>query len=94
MPPPASLRPEFLQQEAALCERRAPKSPAGGTTVDDVGVGKSTNLTQALDWADRGMDFADALNLASAADCDAFASFDGDLRRRATSLGALAARAP
>jgi predicted nucleic acid-binding protein len=51
-------------------------------------------LIQALDWADRGMDFADALHLASAADCDAFASFDAELRRTAAKLGALTVRAP
>ena len=40
------------------------------------------------------MDFADALHLASAADCDAFASFDAELRRTAAKLGALTVRAP
>jgi len=40
------------------------------------------------------MDFVDTLNLASAADCDAFASFDGHLLRRAANLGTMTARAP
>ena len=35
--------------------------------------------TQALDWFEQGMDFADAMHLASAADCDAFATFDRKL---------------
>ena len=48
----------------------------------------------ALRWADRGMDFADALHLASATGCDAFASFDAELRRTAANLGALTVRAP
>lgn len=48
----------------------------------------------ALDWADQGMDFADALHLASSAACDAFASFDRDLAKTAARLGALAVRAP
>src|SRR5271167_2256295 len=36
-------------------------------------------LTQALDWAERGMDFADALHLARSSACEAFASFDRGL---------------
>jgi predicted nucleic-acid-binding protein len=51
-------------------------------------------LTQALDWAEQGMDFADALHLASAAGCVAFASFDRGLKQTAAKLGALAVRAP
>ena len=48
----------------------------------------------ALDWAEQGMDFADALHLASAAGCDAFASFDRELKKTAVKLGAPAVRAP
>jgi predicted nucleic acid-binding protein len=59
-----------------------------------VAVDEPAILTQALDWADRGMDFADALHLASAARCAAFASFDRDLRPTAAKLGAPAVRAP
>jgi predicted nucleic-acid-binding protein len=59
-----------------------------------VAVEDRSILSQALDCADQGMDFADALHLASSAACDAFASFDRDLARTATRLGALAVRAP
>jgi predicted nucleic-acid-binding protein len=51
-------------------------------------------LAQALDWAEQGMDFADALHLAGAAGCDAFASFDRALQRTAARLGAPEVRAP
>ena len=51
-------------------------------------------LTQALDWAEQGMDFADALHLSSAAGCVAFASFDRGLKQTAAKLGAPAVRAP
>jgi predicted nucleic-acid-binding protein len=51
-------------------------------------------LAQALDWAEQGMDFADALHLAGAAGCDAFASFDRALQRTAAKLGAPEVRAP
>ena len=43
----------------------------------------------ALDWAEQGMDFADALHLASAASCEAFASFDRSLERTARKVGAM-----
>jgi hypothetical protein len=48
----------------------------------------------ALDWAEQGMDFADALHLASAAGCVAFASFDRGLEQMAAKLGAPVVRAP
>jgi predicted nucleic-acid-binding protein len=48
----------------------------------------------ALRWAAQGMDFADALHLASAAECDTFASFDRALARTAAELGAPAVLAP
>ena len=48
----------------------------------------------ALDWANQGMDFADALHLASSSACDAFVSFDRRLARSAGKVGALDVRAP
>ncbi|MBI1981836.1 MAG: type II toxin-antitoxin system VapC family toxin [Methylocystis sp.] len=45
-------------------------------------------LAKALAWAERGMDFADALHLAQAGDCDGFASFDGRLAKAARRAGA------
>ncbi len=49
---------------------------------------------EALHWAEQGMDFADALHLASAAECDTFASFDRGLKQTAVKLGAPAVGAP
>jgi predicted nucleic acid-binding protein len=49
---------------------------------------------QALDWAARGVDFADALHLAQAAECDAFVSFDRRFVAAAKRLGAVRVRAP
>ncbi|MEO6264222.1 MAG: type II toxin-antitoxin system VapC family toxin [Luteimonas sp.] len=43
---------------------------------------------QALDWFAQGMDFADALHLASAEDCEAFATFDRKLVAAAKKAGA------
>lgn len=59
-----------------------------------VAVEDRSVLSQALDWADQGMDFADALRLASAGECEAFASFDRDLAQTAARLGAVAVGAP
>lgn len=57
--------------------------------VEDAGL-----LAQALEWAERGMDFADALHLASAKDCEAFASFDRRLVRQARWVGGISVRVP
>jgi len=48
----------------------------------------------ALDWVERGLDFADALHLAKAETCEAFVSFDRDLARRAVELTTVPVRSP
>jgi predicted nucleic-acid-binding protein len=48
----------------------------------------------ALEWAERGMDFADALHLAGCPSCDAFATFDRALSKMARIAGAIPVRAP
>jgi len=48
--------------------------------------------TQAFDWADAGLDFADALHLAKVADCDSFATFDARFARAANKLGPIKVR--
>ena len=45
-------------------------------------------VAQTLDWHHQGMDFADAIHLASASRCEAFATFDRKLAKRAKVLGA------
>jgi predicted nucleic acid-binding protein len=47
---------------------------------------------KALDWAARGMDFADALHLAKAHGCDAFVSFDRRFARAAAELSDIEVR--
>ena len=44
-------------------------------------------VARAVAWFRLGMDFGDALHLASSGHTDAFATFDGDLRRLAARLG-------
>ena len=58
-------------------------------TLEDPGL-----LATALDWAARGMDFADALHLASSDHCEAFMSFDRRLAAAAARLGNLIVRRP
>lgn len=43
---------------------------------------------QALDWAEGGMDFADALHLSTSGHCEAFATFDSNLSKAAKRPGA------
>lgn len=51
-------------------------------------------VAQALDWFEAGMDFADALHLASSSGADKFASFDRKLAATARRLGAMPVVAP
>jgi predicted nucleic-acid-binding protein len=48
----------------------------------------------ALEWAERGMDFADALHLAGCGSCEGFATFDRDLSKLAATVGATPVRVP
>ena len=49
---------------------------------------------KALDWAQRGLDFADALHLAKAEGCEAFVSFDQRLAAAANALSEVKVRTP
>jgi predicted nucleic acid-binding protein len=49
---------------------------------------------QALDWMEAGLDFADALHLAKAQQCDALVSFDQRFARQANRLATIKVRAP
>jgi predicted nucleic-acid-binding protein len=56
--------------------------------IPGVAVENAAAVTQALDWYEHGMDFADALHLATAQGCDGFATFDRDFIKTAARLGA------
>jgi predicted nucleic acid-binding protein len=60
-----------------------------GVTLEDPAL-----IARALEWMERGMDFADALHLTKADDCEAFVSFDRRLAAAAARLGAPRVRAP
>lgn len=49
-------------------------------------------IVNALDWVDEGLDFADALHLASRGSSDTFATFDTTLCQRATKVAGIKMR--
>jgi predicted nucleic acid-binding protein len=49
---------------------------------------------QALDWVERGMDFADALYLGAAGHCEALVTFDAAFAKAAKQVGVAKLRAP
>ncbi len=51
--------------------------------LPDIAVEDAPLVARALDWAETGLDFADALHLAAAADCATFLTFDRRLARSA-----------
>jgi predicted nucleic acid-binding protein len=59
-----------------------------------VSVENPEAASTALDWAKRGLDFANALHLAAAQGHDGFVSFDKALTRTARRLGVAAVREP
>lgn len=60
-----------------------------GISVEDEGL-----VAKAFDWAEAGMDFADALHLAAAAECDGFLTFDKRFARSGTRLSGVSITAP
>jgi predicted nucleic-acid-binding protein len=59
----------------------------GLAKLPTVVVEDRSRALRALDWAEAGMDFADALHLAGSAACSAFASFDRKLAKLSARLG-------
>jgi predicted nucleic-acid-binding protein len=56
-------------------------------SVSNVEIEDEAAVTQAIEWHERGMDFADALHVASAGRERKFATFDNRLRRKVRRLG-------
>ncbi|MBM3648378.1 MAG: type II toxin-antitoxin system VapC family toxin [Alphaproteobacteria bacterium] len=54
----------------------------------NVSVEDSVAVARAVGWFRRGMDFADALHLASSSHVDSIVTFDRGMRRRVRALGA------
>lgn len=56
--------------------------------IPGVSAEDSSTVARALDWYEQGLDFADALHLASGAGVERFATFDRSLIRKAAKLPA------
>jgi predicted nucleic-acid-binding protein len=55
--------------------------------IPTVSVENPGFVAQALDLAEQGLDFADALHLTAATDCESFATFDRNFAKRAKHAG-------
>lgn len=83
------LRSVYGHTPAQVC--RALRAFAG---LPRVSVEDPAMLAQALDLAEGGMDFADALHLLAAADCEALATFDRRFVKAARAAGIELVREP
>lgn len=75
------LRSAYQRSPAEIARSIDSLLAAAGIIVED-----SAAVERAVAWFRRGMDFADALHLASSGHTDAFVTFDADLRRQAAHL--------
>lgn len=78
------LRAGYAFAPSAIAEGLRALGGLRGIMLEEPGT-----VARALDWLDRGMDFADALHLAKASHCSAFVSFDRRLAKRAKGLSAI-----
>lgn len=67
---------------------------SGLAGLPGVFVEEPARLATAIDWMRGGMDFADALHLAKAADCTAFLSFDKKLAKAAKGRSSVPVETP
>jgi predicted nucleic-acid-binding protein len=76
------LRSAYGRSRAEIATSIESLLAAAGVIVED-----SAAVERAVAWFKDGMDFADALHLASSGHADAFVTFDADLRRQGGRLG-------
>jgi predicted nucleic-acid-binding protein len=81
------LRSTYGFSTSQVAERLRAFAGLPGVTVE-----APTVLATALDWMAAGMDFADALHLAAAEQCDAFVTFDRRLGRIASRVSGTSVR--
>ena len=83
------LRRVYGYRPAGLLEALLAVAGLPRVTLEDPAL-----AAQALEWMSGGMDFADALHLAKASECEAFVSFDRPLARLAARIVGVKVRAP
>ena len=76
------LRSAYGRSRAEIATSIEGLLAAAGVIAED-----SAAVERAVAWFRQGMDFADALHVASSGHVDAILTFDGDLRRQAARLG-------
>ncbi len=77
------LRRGYGQSRSTIVAAMEAILMTGNVEIED-----AADVARAVDWFGRGMDFADALHLASSNHADDFLTFDAAMRRRASGLGA------
>lgn len=83
------LRSAYAFQRADIVRFFRALGGLAGVTVED-----PARLVMAIDWFERGMDFADALHITGAAGCSEFVTFDKRLIKLADSLSPIPATEP
>ena len=82
------LEAEWVLRSAYKLDRlRVVEALKAFSALNVIVVQEPRRLMMALDWATKGMAFADAYHLAGAEECEAFITFDRDLIRSAAVLG-------
>ncbi|WP_119269803.1 type II toxin-antitoxin system VapC family toxin [Taklimakanibacter deserti] len=76
------LRSVYGYSALEVCEALRAFAGLPRVSVEDLGM-----VVQALDHAENGVGFADALHLAAANNCDTFVTFDQDFIKRAKRAG-------
>ena len=77
-----------LASAYGLDRPRVSKALRGVLGLEGVATDAPSAVAQALEWHDAGLDFADALHVAGAANAQAFVTFDERLVRKAKAAGA------
>jgi predicted nucleic-acid-binding protein len=86
LPKTVMLEPEWvLRRLYGLGRRRVAEALTALAALSNVRCEDEPAIVDALRWAATGLDFADALHLASARSAKRFATFDADLVKRAKS---------
>jgi predicted nucleic-acid-binding protein len=89
------LETEWVLRSAyGFSARECIKALSNFAGLPRVTVENASAAATALEWAAKGLDFADGLHLAQSAGCEEFISFDQTFAKAANSLGGIKVRAP
>jgi predicted nucleic-acid-binding protein len=82
------LESEWVLRSYRLTRERILEQLGGFIRLPTVTMEHPMRVSKSLAWAVAGMDFADALHLAAAEDCEALVTFDRDFVKAARGLAA------